>query len=164
MAFKEETFTQRLLVFRNLDFHPTSLVHQCHLLCANARYKRCAKLEDAPKIADCLTAIHFIFQGAFPTLDWIGNMPRNLLYENKWQIHDIAPSDLRFGDILFLKKNACKRDVTHVAMSYGLDNLFHCSYENQGAVIEKINAIFVRYTQPSKDAMFSFIDPRTSND
>lgn len=141
-------------------------MHDCQTLCQNARYKRCAKAEKAPFKADCLTSIHYLFRNKVDILiDWIGNMPRYLSQQRTWRYLQIPVQELKCGDLLFLKHKKSSRLITHVAMALGPDEIFHCSQDKKGALIEKISEVFSRYAQPiDVEAMLSYVDPRTSRE
>ncbi len=153
-----------LLVFRCANPRaPEELIKDCQILCQTAEYQRCAKREEAPFRADCLTSIHYLFKNHVElSLDWIGNMPRYLSKERRWQVLQIFPDELKPGDLLFLKHRKSSRLVTHVAMALSTEEIFHCSPKKKGASIEKIDEVFTRYVQPSDiNAILSYVDPRT---
>ncbi len=141
-------------------------MHECQILCQNARYKRHTKVEKAPFKADCLTSIHYLFRNKVDIMiDWIGNMPRYLSQQRTWKCLQIPVQELKSGDLLFLKHKKSSRLITHVAMVLGPDEIFHCSQDKNGALIEKISEVFSRYAQPiDVKAMLSYVDPRTSRE
>jgi cell wall-associated NlpC family hydrolase len=88
-------------------------------------------------------------------------MPKYLFRHRKWRLFSVPPEQLQLGDLIFLKHKRSPRLVTHVAMALGQNLVFHCAREARGALIERIDTLFCRYSQPSKEEMISYIDPRS---
>lgn len=84
---------------------------------SSVTYSKKSTLEDAPKRADCLTATHYFFKTALHSLVpvyLIGDMPRMLVKAHSWKLLKVDESDLRDGDLLFVKDVRFRRFVMHV--------------------------------------------------
>ncbi len=153
-----------ILRFPRLNVESASFYKECKTLVGLTKYKRLAKREEAPALADCLTAASYIFKkaGTDLPLDWIGNMPR-LLKNRGWSVQKISKEELKPGDLLFLGKG--RSLVSHLAIALNQEEVFHTSWEAKGGAIEKIENVFFRYSQPQEmPILLSYVDPRTLRD
>jgi len=127
----------------------------------NVRYRIQSHLEDAPSVADCLTATAYFYKHAYQTplpLYYIGDMPRMLVKRHSWQCLYNRTLLVREGDLVFLKARRYRRLVAHVAwVSAGR---FHHVNQN-GYHSHSIHELFEEYQQPYFDgALIKYIDRR----
>jgi cell wall-associated NlpC family hydrolase len=127
-------------------------------------YQRSVSLKEAPAKTDCVTAIHYlvkkVFQIDLPRA-WIGDMPR-LLSESNWDLHIIDSTELKTGDLLFLKQQEHPTLISHVAIALAPDQLFHCT-RHLGPVIQSVDQVFERYEQQLKADQTIYIDSRNTS-
>lgn len=126
-------------------------------------YERTVSLKEAPAKTDCVTAIHYLIQKVFQiTLPraWIGDLPRELS-QSHWTLHIIDSTELKTGDLLFLKHQKQTNLISHVAFVIGPDQIFHCTREF-GPIIQSVKQVFERYEQPLKNDQIIYIDSRNT--
>lgn len=124
-------------------------------------YERKAPLEAAPSKTDCLTSIYYLFSKALNLdipLTFIGDMPR-LLVTTGWEFHIVDLSEIRPGDLMFLKRKAESRLIVHAALTLNVDRIFHCK-RDVGMVLETPESIFVTYEQQIRKDQLRYIDFR----
>ena len=130
---------------------------------AKAKYRKFSKIEEAPGIADCLTAVSYIYHRCTResiALDYIGNMPRSLASQG-WKILQTDLSQIEAGDLIFLGDR--KRKIAHVALALSDGEAFHCSWKKNGA-IESWEDLFSRYRLPKDPStLMNYVDRRAIN-
>jgi cell wall-associated NlpC family hydrolase len=128
-----------------------------------ASYERTVSLKEAPAKTDCVTAIHYlvkkIFQIDLPRA-WVGDMPRELSLSN-WNLRIIDSTELKTGDLLFLKQQQQPKLISHVAIALAPDQVFHCT-ALLGPVIQSVDQVFEKYEQQLKSDQIIYIDPRNA--
>lgn len=124
-------------------------------------YERHAPTEAAPSRTDCLTAIHYLFSKVFSTkipLTFVGDMPR-LLASSGWELHVIDTTEMKSGDLIFLKCKEESRLIVHAALVLSVDKIFHCR-RDIGAVVESVDRVFEVYEQQIWKDQLVYIDFR----
>ena len=140
------------------------------------KYKWLCKDQDAPEITNCITAIRYLFSKhtklEIPSV-YIGDMPRTLVTICNWSIQQVLISEIKFGDLLFLRstedQNTLSKDryIVHVLMSIGQSVVFHSSVASGTGSIEDlsnpsdtnaINIIDRVVNDPAR--LMCYIDPR----
>ncbi len=124
-------------------------------------YERTVSLKAAPAKTDCVTAVHYLVRSVFQIelpRAWVGDMPR-LLSQSNWTLHIIDSTELKTGDLLFLKQQEQPKLISHVAIALAPDQIFHCT-GLLGPVIQSVDQVFERYEQQLKDDQIIYIDPR----
>ncbi len=96
-------------------------------------YQRKATDQDFPNSANCVTAIRALLKanGIFLPHGWVGDLPATLAHK-EWLVLTRDSDSMKLGDLIFTVR---KERITHIAMSLGDRNVFHCT-SRKGAVIE----------------------------
>ena len=87
-------------------------------------------------------------------------MPRELSQSN-WNLHIIDSSEIKTGDLLFLKQQKQARLISHIAIALAPDQIFHCT-RHLGAVIQSVEHVFERYEQQLTHDIIIYIDSRNT--
>lgn len=153
-----------LYIFRYSEIQEIDLLKVTTELLGKTTYKRPALREEAPKVTDCLTSIHYIFKKAMKvniSLTFIGDMPRKLLACSEWRVMKVAVKDVKKGDIFFVKNKENEKLLSHIALIIDKDKIFHCSLFFGTAVIQANEDFFALYEQRLNfKEMIHYIDPR----
>lgn len=124
-------------------------------------YEKRAPLEAAPGKTDCLTSIYYLFKKALGIeipVTFVGDMPRNL-ESFGLRLEIIDTSEMKAGDLLFLKLKIKSRLISHVAIAISADKIFHCQ-KSDGVCLESPESIFETYEQELKKDQLLYIDFR----
>jgi hypothetical protein len=140
-----------------------TLSKECEEL-KKTRYQRAPRLEDAPDLTDCLTAIWHLVRNVFNIefeVERIGNVPRHLVEKWKWEVKVVSLEDLISGDLIFLKGKDKERLITHVGIVIAKSSIFHSSREREGGFIEELPEMFKRYDPvEAPEVLLEYVDPR----
>jgi len=135
-------------------------------------YKYKAVDEDAPRYANCVTAVRYLLENCagkrLPNEVWIGDMPRHL-FAHGCTIHQVSTSSLQAGDLIFLRQfpsntmRKTRRYISHLMIALGPHTIFHCAEKRGRATSEiligpyaqellaraiDLPALFLRYIDP----------------
>ncbi|HEX2579137.1 MAG TPA: NlpC/P60 family protein [Rhabdochlamydiaceae bacterium] len=127
-------------------------------------YQRTVSLKEAPAKTDCVTAVHYLLQKAFQIKlprGWVGDMPR-LLSQSQWGLYIVDASELKTGDLLFLKQKQQPKLISHIAIVLAPDQIFHCT-GLLGPLVQSVDQVFERYEQQLKKDLIRYIDCRNTS-
>jgi len=163
---KEPAFSFCIIRYSQQPINQEKFYETCEELCSTT-YERRARLEEAPKKTDCLTAVYYLVKKVMAielTIKRIGSMPGILANhpERKWSVIDITREDaLQPGDLLFLQSKGHRRLITHLAVFLNSQFVFHSSKEKGGGTAELLTEVFKRYSPLSNGIeMINYQDPR----
>lgn len=141
-------------------------------------YHRVAKYEEAPRIANCVTAVRYVLERysnrILPPV-WIGDMPRTCTSIMGGQLLRVSLHALRAGDLLFLRRlprnkiDNNTRYISHIMVATGPGAVFHCGEKRGRPTIESLvspidafaHKLIARIIDEPVLAL-SYIDPRNS--
>lgn len=132
-------------------------------LTGKTTYQRTCKREEAPKVTDCLTSLHYLFKQVKVEIPvtYIGDMPRELLKKAACHPIRVKSSQIKCGDIIFCRSKTRPKLVSHVAVALDVDKIFHCNFDLGTAVVQSQEDFFSRYMQELNfRQMARYIDPR----
>jgi cell wall-associated NlpC family hydrolase len=140
------------------------LVEAASKLVGKTSYRRPALREEAPTNTDCLTSIYYVFKQALGIdipLTFIGDMPRRLLSYSEWRVLKVEIKNVQCGDLLFVRNKKNEKLLSHIALVFELDKIFHCCPSFGTAVIQSKDEFFTLYEQKLNfKKMIRYIDPR----
>jgi cell wall-associated NlpC family hydrolase len=153
-----------IYVFRYAEIQENAFINVASELLGKTTYRRSAPREEAPRVTDCLTSIHYIFQCSMKInipLTFIGDMPRALVAYSEWKFLKINIKDAKTGDVLFVKNKKNEKLLSHIAIMIEADKIFHCSHLFGTAIIQSKEDFFALYEQKLNfKKMVSYIDSR----